>query len=95
MRVTIKLKLAITFIVIVGLAAAMAGLAVSSLGNINASMDDMLKGPVQRVQMAGELQTNLLLIVRAEKNMILADAPEMIRRYDEEVTKERDRKSVV
>src|SRR5581483_11716813 len=89
MRMTIKLKLAIAFIVIVGLAGAMAALGISSLGSINTSMDEMLKGPVQRVQMAGELQTNLLLIVRAEKNMILADTPEAIRRYDDEITKER------
>jgi methyl-accepting chemotaxis protein len=89
MRATIKLKLAITFTVIIALVGAMAWLGINSLGSLNTSMDDMIKGPVQRVQKAGELETDLLTIVRAEKNMIMADTPEAIGRYDAEITKER------
>jgi methyl-accepting chemotaxis protein len=89
MRATIKLKLALTFAVIILLAAAMAGLGISSLASLNTSMDDLIKGPVRRVQMAGDLNTQLLMIVRAEKNMIMATAADSIGRYDAEILKER------
>jgi len=89
MRATIKLKLASTFTVIILLASAMAWIGISSLGALNTSMDDMLKGPVQRVQMAGDLYTNMLMVVRAVKDLIMADTPESIARDDAEIVKER------
>jgi len=85
MRATIKLKLALTFTLIILLCATMAWLGISSLATLNASMDDLVQGPVQRVEVAGELSRDLLLIVRAEKNMVMADTPEQTGRFDAEI----------
>jgi methyl-accepting chemotaxis protein len=52
-------------------------------------MEDVIQGPVERQRMAEELFTDLLQILRAEKNMILADNDEMAARYDAEVMKQR------
>ncbi|MGO9486035.1 MAG: methyl-accepting chemotaxis protein [Rhodomicrobium sp.] len=87
MRFTIKLKLGLTFAVIILLAGGMAWMATGSLGSINATLDTMLKGPVARVEATGEIEKAMLRTIRAEKNMIMADTPEQIRHYDGALTK--------
>jgi methyl-accepting chemotaxis protein len=87
MRATIKLKLAVTFAVIIVLAAGMAWLGASSLGSLNATMDNMIRGPVERLRMAEALYTKVLEVVRAEKNIIMADTPDAVANYDAEVMK--------
>jgi methyl-accepting chemotaxis protein len=89
MRATIKLKLALTFAVIIVLAGAMAWLGISSLGSLNTAMDNLIHGPMTRVRMADGLEKRLLLIIRAEKNLIMAEKPEDIQKFDAEVVKER------
>jgi methyl-accepting chemotaxis protein len=89
MRATIKLKLALTFTVIILLAGAMAWLGISSLGSLNTSMENLLKGPVERNQMIGDMEVDLLQILRAEKNLILADAAADTAAYDAELIKYR------
>jgi methyl-accepting chemotaxis protein len=77
MRLTIKLKLGLAFAVVILLSAISSGLSIQSLAALNTGLDELLQGPVQRVQMAQELVSDLLLAVRAEKNTILfADDPE-------------------
>jgi methyl-accepting chemotaxis protein len=89
MRATIKLKLAATFATITVLAAAMAWLGINSLGSLNAAMEDVIHGPVERQRMAEELYLDLLQILRAEKNMIMADNEDMSARYDAELLRQR------
>jgi methyl-accepting chemotaxis protein len=89
MRATIKMKLAITFAAITVLAAAMAWLGINSLGSLNAAMEDVIHGPVERQRMAEELYLDLMQILRAEKNMILADNDDMSARYDAELLRQR------
>jgi methyl-accepting chemotaxis protein len=89
MRATIKLKLALTFTVIILLAGAMAWLGISSLASLNTSMENLLKGPVERNQMIGDMEVDLLQILRAEKNLILADAAADTAAYDAELIKYR------
>ena len=67
MRFTIKLKLALTFTVIIALAGAMAWFGVSGLGSINDTMEQMVRGPVQRSLLAADLRVQLLAIIRSEK----------------------------
>ena len=86
MRMTIKLKLGLTFAAIVALSMAIALLGINSLGALNGSFQTMVQGPVQRLQIAEELYADLLLIVRAEKNIVLAKIPADIDRYDGEIT---------
>ena len=82
MRITIKLKLAITFAVIILLASAMAWLGVSSLSSLNTGMRTMLDGPVQRALIEYELQTDALQVMRAEKNMMLYEGAEQIAAFE-------------
>ncbi|ALK08303.1 methyl-accepting chemotaxis protein [Blastochloris viridis] len=82
MRVTIKLKLAATFTVIILLTGAMAWLGISSLGSLNSTMNELLKGPVQRALIESDMQTEVLQILRAEKNMLLAETPQDVAKYD-------------
>ncbi len=89
MRATIKLKLGLTFAAIVLLAAAMAWLGISNLASLNTSLDGVVEGPVQRLRMASDLYSRLLMIVRAEKNLIMSEAPDEVAKYDAEVVKER------
>src|SRR6266568_2710492 len=84
MRFTIKLKLASTFAVIIVLAGAMAWFGISSLGSLNTTMGDLLQGPVQRALIEHQLENDMLQILRAEKNMLLADTPNEIAKYDAE-----------
>ena len=85
MRITIKLKLALAFATIIILSTLTAGLGISSLGTLNGSFQTMVQGPVQRLQIAEELYADLLLVVRAEKNMVLAKTPVDIANYDNEI----------
>ncbi len=87
MRATIKLKLALTFTVIVLLAGGMAWIGVNGLGSLNTTLDNLIKGPVARVELAQDLEKAILQTVRAEKNMIMADTPEQVRKFDAELIK--------
>jgi methyl-accepting chemotaxis protein len=85
MRATIKLKLAITFTVIIALVGVMAWLGINSLSSVNAMMDGLIHGAVVQVQRAKDLESNVLRIVRAEKNMLLTDSPEQAAPFDTEI----------
>src|ERR1700712_5840371 len=84
MRLTIKLKLGLTFAAIVALSVATAIFALVSLRSLNTTMENMVKGPVQGLQWSEELFIDLIQVVRADKNMILANTPEQIDKYDRE-----------
>jgi methyl-accepting chemotaxis protein len=92
MRATIKLKLGLAFLVVIVLAATMAGVAIANLASINASFDRMVHGPVQRVKLTDDAASDLLRMVRAEKNLMLSDSKE-IDRYEGEIAKLKDRLS--
>ncbi len=86
MRTTIKLKLAANFTILTVLAGVLAWLGISSLGSLNATLDDLIKGPVARLQAADDLRTAVLDILPFEKNMILSSSPEEIRSNEEELS---------
>ncbi len=85
MRMTIKLKLGLTFAVVVALSMATALLGISSLGTLNRSFESLVQGPAERLQSAEELYSGLLLVVRAEKNISTARTPAEIDRFDKEI----------
>jgi methyl-accepting chemotaxis protein len=89
MRMTIKLKLAATFGVIILLTVAMAWLGISSLASLDVSVDELVHKAVVQSQEANEAESDVLLIVRAEKNMLLADNAEQATAFDAELTKSR------
>src|SRR5207302_9964458 len=60
-------------------------LGISSLGSLDSNLEAMVHGPVHQLKIAEELFADLLQVVRAEKNMILATAPEQVDRYDKDI----------
>ena len=90
MRLTIKLKLGLAFAAVIVMSAGMSVLAISSLSSLNATMEDVLHGPVQRAQWEEQLHWMLLAIVRAEKNLVLAESPQQVEAYSQELQQQRD-----
>ncbi|WP_297513586.1 methyl-accepting chemotaxis protein [uncultured Caulobacter sp.] len=73
MRMTIKLKLALTFGALIVMMAAATLFGVRQLGDLNRDQKAMVAGPVAQLQRGQALSTALLQVMRAEKNMALAD----------------------
>jgi methyl-accepting chemotaxis protein len=91
MRVTVKLKLSLAFATIIGLSAMTAWMGIASLATVNSTLDDVLARPVARTVLAKDLYTDLLLAIRAEKNLLLAGSnTEERARYDSNLLKYRD-----
>jgi len=81
MRLAIKFKLALAFAAVLVLSAMMAVLAISSLASVDATLEEIVSGPVQRLQLVQSLDADLLLENRAEKNVLLAASPQDAARY--------------
>jgi len=90
MRVTIKMKLGLAFATVILLSGLIAGLGVTSLASLNETMDDVLAAPVERARLAQELSLELVLGIRAEKNLLLEAADSEARTtHDAQLVKER------
>jgi methyl-accepting chemotaxis protein len=89
MRFTIRAKLGLTFGAIIALSAVTSVLAISSLSSLNENMRELVAGPVERMQIAEEMFIDLLQVVRAEKNMILATTPDQILLQDKNIQEAR------
>jgi methyl-accepting chemotaxis protein len=89
MRFTIKLKLALAFGLVILLLVGAAGYGIVGLSTMNGTMAAMVKGPVARVILAGNIRAQLLEIVRAEKNIILEDDLAKMKVYDARITQGR------
>jgi hypothetical protein len=89
MRLTIRLKLGLTFAAIIALSALTAILGISKLGLLDRSMRDLVAGPVANLQVSEELFINLLQVVRWEKNLILSSTPDDIAFYDKNIQQSR------
>jgi methyl-accepting chemotaxis protein len=89
MRLTIKTKLAAAFGGIILLTAGSAAVGISQLAAFNDQMEDAMEGPVERVQIARDLFNNMLMVVRAEKNLLLADGPEAMAQIDRQILEQR------
>ncbi len=89
MRFTIKLKLALTFGLILVATAAMAMFAISSLSSLNGAITDIIAGPTTNVRVAGELTDAINNSIRAEKNAIMNTDASQISGYADQVAKAR------
>ncbi|MDJ0391611.1 methyl-accepting chemotaxis protein [Roseomonas sp. E05] len=89
MRLTIKAKLAAAFGTVILLTAGAAGLGVYQLSAFNDKVEEALTGPVQRVQLAKDVFSNMMLLVRSEKNLLVVRDPEMIAIYDRQIDERR------
>ncbi|WP_203069893.1 methyl-accepting chemotaxis protein [Falsiroseomonas ponticola] len=89
MRATIKAKLFAAFGFLLLMLAGMVGLGLFKLSSITANYEGTLDGSVVRVQRALTLQSEALLLVRAEKNMVLANDRPSVERQAAEMDQRR------
>src|ERR1700738_1260772 len=91
MRVTIKLKLALTFVVIIVLSGVTAWLGISNLGSINDRLKELVDGPVKRLERSQKISIELLRLVRNEKNLSMLANKDDVARFEADVTKPRQK----
>ncbi|HVJ44035.1 MAG TPA: methyl-accepting chemotaxis protein, partial [Dongiaceae bacterium] len=87
MRLTIKAKLGITFAVVITLSAVMAGFGISGLSTLRDSVDDLVDGPAQEVELAQDIAIKLGALIRVEKNMIMADNEQQVADFSGQLPK--------
>lgn len=75
MRLTIKIKLAMAFGLIIALLVGTAAYGMMSLGSLNDAVSQLVAGPAKRLEYALETSVRQLEMVRAQKNLILSDNP--------------------
>ena len=75
MRFTIKLKLALAFAFLIALLLGTAWYGMSSLGNMNQMMSDVIDGPAQRLELAQKINIAQLQGIRQQKNLLAANTP--------------------
>ncbi len=81
MRITIKLKLAIVFAVIILLTGGMATLSILNLSSLNTAITQMVTGPIVDMKTVADLSAAFNGTVRAEKNAILSQNPSEIAEF--------------
>jgi len=89
MRATIKLKLGAAFGLVVFMAAAMAVLGIVNLSSLNTAITQMIKGPIARNNLSADMNVTLLLLQRAEKNMVMTTDAKEIQDYDKKINDRR------
>ncbi len=89
MRFTIKLKLGLSFGLIILLLTCAAGYAVMGLATMNNTMTALISGLVAKIQLADAVSMKLLDINRAEKDIILETDAGKMQAYDSELTQDR------
>ncbi|MFL9823394.1 methyl-accepting chemotaxis protein [Rhodoplanes sp. SY1] len=91
MRLTIKLKLALAFATIIVLSGITAWLGVSSLAALDQTLQTVVDVPAHRLAMSLQMNADLLTLVRAEKNAVLASGRDEVDRFAGEIsTRRRD-----
>src|ERR1700761_229123 len=96
MRSTIKTKLGVAFGTVILLATITAWLGVSNLSSLDTRMEEVLAGPIARVDLAQDMERGLLSAIRAEKNLLLAgNNTDERARFDAELVKQREAFSVL
>lgn len=88
MRFTIKLKLGLTFTVLILLSCTIAWMGISNLGSLQASLENVVDGPAKRLELSQRLSIDMMRLVRNEKNLTIQGSNDTAR-FDENVTKVR------
>jgi methyl-accepting chemotaxis protein len=89
MRATIKLKLGITFGLLIALLIVVVGVASTRLGVLNQATSDVIRGPAQRLELAQTIEAKLSFVIRQEKNLALSSDDAQMRKFDADLMKAR------
>ncbi|CAI9411265.1 hypothetical protein ANOBCDAF_02426 [Pleomorphomonas sp. T1.2MG-36] len=87
MRITIKLKLALSFVFIIALVGGMATLAISNLSSLNTAITNMVQGPVSDLADVRSLTQVFYDGIRHEKNAIMTTDSSETRQFADFVKK--------
>jgi methyl-accepting chemotaxis protein len=89
MRFTIKLKLGLTFAVVILLSGLTAWLGISNLASLDDQINALVNGPVKRLELSQRISIDLMRLVRNEKNLTILSNKDDLGRFENEVTKPR------
>ena len=87
MRATIKMKLAVTFGIILILLAVVVGVSVSRLSTLNTAITDLIAGPAARLDRAQQVQVVFGTLSRNERSMTMTNDPSQMKEFDDKVTR--------
>jgi methyl-accepting chemotaxis protein len=90
MRVPVKMKIGVAFAVVIVLSAISAVVSINGISSLNGTVTQFADVSSQRIKLALQMQSTMLEIVRAEKNMILEPTDEGTARFDKELLGKRD-----
>ncbi|MEX6506064.1 methyl-accepting chemotaxis protein [Jiella sp. M17.18] len=95
MRITLKLKLATTFVVVIAMSAAGMLIATEKLGTLNDAFDQAVNGNVARIQLADEINLQNARLGREENDLILTTSQQgmadLVATMDKEIADIRDK----
>ncbi|MBM7045971.1 MULTISPECIES: methyl-accepting chemotaxis protein [Rhizobium] len=81
MRFTIKLKLLLTFAVVIAMLLGTAIYSITTLGQVNNNWSDTLSGPAERLRLAQNLDISVLQQLRQQKNMLSSGSVDETKDY--------------
>ncbi|WP_440978543.1 methyl-accepting chemotaxis protein [Sphingomonas pseudosanguinis] len=82
MRATIKMKLGMTFAIVIALLCAVVGVGVAKIGTLNAMIADIVDGPSRRIQLSLTADGDIGRAIRNEKNMMMTEDLALKRGFD-------------
>ncbi|CCG40771.1 HAMP domain-containing methyl-accepting chemotaxis protein [Magnetospirillum molischianum] len=85
MRISVKVKLAAAFGVVILLLVVAATSALNGLSQLNETMDDLVNGPVKRLLLVEQMSQTGVELIRAEKNLLLAQSEEDTVEYSNKI----------
>ena len=84
MRATIKLKLAVTFVIIIALLAVVVVVGVSRLTLLNTAITDVIGGPAKQLERAVTIDAELGRLLSDQKDIILSHDIALSQRENQE-----------
>ena len=88
MRLTLKTKLAATFVVVIALSGTSMFIALQNLGSLNDSFEEAINTNLKRIAIVNSMSAQSVEYARDEKNIILADNDADLATYEEMLAKE-------
>ncbi|WP_448663885.1 methyl-accepting chemotaxis protein [Sphingomonas sp. CJ20] len=91
MNASIKFKLGATFVVLLAIMAGIITLGVSRLNELNTAINGVIAGPAQQLDRARTVDGGVSMMIRAEKNLAMAENPALRRELETSLETWRDR----
>jgi methyl-accepting chemotaxis protein len=86
MRATIKMKLGVTFAIILILLAVVVGVSLTRLSTLNTAITDLINGPAARLDRAQQMQSTFGNLARNERSMTMTNDVQTVKELDEKAT---------